>query len=197
MKTIDIVTFAAHSKKIPIKFLTPLKTELPSSWRILLAHMIDFYMVLMVWSLTFAVYSESIKKLLVTRSLNLAIPNLENVLLVVSASLLPLFCLTYFFFNYFMNHGQTLGMNYVNSRIQLRDKNFYEALKWAMTSVMLCFSLGLSYFITKQLWTNFKWKDYLYQDLMAYKEEFGIDLISQTNQASSEGLTENITKIAA
>lgn len=96
-----------------------------------------------------------------------------------------------------MNHGQTLGMNYVNSRIQLRDKNFYEALKWAMTSVMLCFSLGLSYFITKQLWTNFKWKDYLYQDLMAYKEEFGIDLISQTNQASSEGLTENITKIAA
>jgi len=195
MKTIDLVSLADHSQKIPTKFLTPTTNELPSSWRILLAHIIDFYMVLFMGSLTFTIYVQSIRTFFVTRSLNLAYS--ESALLTFSTSFLPLLTLTYFSFSYFMNHGQTIGMTFVKSRIEMQNKNFYESLNWAMTSVMLCFSLGLSYFITKDLWNNFKWKDYLYQDLIAYKEETGIDLLSQTNTVSKNSSTEEFTKIAA
>lgn len=195
MKTIDLVFYADRSKKIPSKILSPEIIERPSSWRILFAHAIDFYFVLLIGSLTSVMYSQSIKMFLVTRSLRLAYS--EQALLSFSTSFLPLLTLSYFSFCYFMNHGQTLGMTYVKSRIQMQDKNFYESLKWAMTSVFLCFSLGLSYFMTRDLWARFKWRDYLYQDLVAYKEEMGIDLLARTNLNSEEIAEKEHTKIAA
>lgn len=77
----------------------------------------------------------------------------------------PFTIFNYFFFSYFMNHGQTYGMYLADRRIVMESKNFREAFRWAFHSSLLCLSFGLSYFIKRALWENFTDHDYLYNNL--------------------------------
>jgi hypothetical protein len=178
MNPIDLIPFAEHSQKLPGKFLAPIaKQEKVSTWKILASHFIDFGLTFVATSVMTMLFSHSIKSILVTRSLQIAFS--EKNIASLAAPLVPLMLFSYFFFSYFMNHGQTIGMMLFKRRIAMQSKSFYEAAKWAAHSLFLVMTCGLSYVVGKSKWQNIKNQDYLYQDLISYKEFHTINLLSR------------------
>lgn len=189
MKQIDLVQFAEHSQKLPGKFLTPVqKKEQVSTARLLTAHMFDFGAVFVMTSVMGGMFNQSVKMILVSKSLNAAFSELT--VMSLAFSFLPMIVFSYFFFSYFMNHGQTFGMMVMKKRIEMESKSFSESLRWAAFSLMLCFSGGLSYFITKPFWRSFKGHDYLYSELMTEKQFAPINLLSEIDKFEEEKFEE-------
>lgn len=186
MKLIDLVVFADHSQKIPAAYLAPEIKKETSSWKIFASHFIDFSA---AWMITFALtalLAQSAHLMMVTQGLQKAFPMEEA--MSFSGRLLPLIVLSYFFFSYFMNHGQTFGMHKLNGRIQMTDKSFTEAFTWALHSFALCFSGGLVYALRPTQWKSVVPHDYLYRDLMESKADYSINLIEriECNQVVDE-----------
>src|SRR5690606_32413421 len=88
-----------------------------------------------------------------------------------------LFCsifVSYFFFSYFLNHGQTLGMHYMKIRIHSETNSFRYCLKWTLYSTFLLLTLGL---LVKQAkkwasqlgWGSVEVHDHLYKIMMEEK----------------------------
>ena len=183
MNPIDLIPFAEHSQRLPGKFLAPTAVkEKVSSWKILASHFIDFVITFTITSAMTMLFSHSVKMVFVTRSLRLAFS--EKEISSLAGPLLPLMIFSYFFFSYFMNHGQTPGMMLFKRRVNMQSKSFMEAAVWAAHSLFLCVSCGLSYFASKARWQNVKGHDYLYQDLVAYKEIQPVNLLSKVDEFS-------------
>lgn len=185
MNPIDLVPFAEHSQKLPGKFLAPLtaKESVPT-WKILASHFIDFTLTFVATSVITMLFSQSVKGILLTRSLRMAFS--EKDVAALAGPLLPLMLFSYFFFSYFMNHGQTAGMMLFKRRVNMKSKSFYEAALWASHSLILCLSCGLSYLAGKAKWKNIKGHDYLYQDLVSFKEVQAINLLSKVDEFAVE-----------
>ena len=183
MKIIDLVLFAEHSQKLPVKLLSPdTSIKKIDTGKILASHSIDFFLVLTVTSTVTTLFAHSVHLILVTQGLHLAFSKVD--LTKLTGSTLPLMLFGYFYFCYFMNHGQTYGMILTKNRIKMNNRNLGHVLRWATDSFLLCFSAGLSFFINKNKWLNFRQDDYLYKDLLTYKDEMQIDLLSRTLEDS-------------
>jgi len=52
--------------------------------------------------------------------------------------------------------------------------------------MLLCFSFGLSYFWQKSIWNKYRPHDYLYSDLVAYKESSPINLLEKIHEFENE-----------
>ena len=181
MNSIDLIPFAEHSQKLPGKYLAPVaKEEKVSTWKILASHLIDFSLTFVATSVMTMLFSHSVKSVLVTRSLRIAFS--EKDVAALAGPLIPLMLFSYFFFSYFMNHGQTVGMMVFKRRITMQSNSFYEAAKWAAYSLFLVMTCGLSYLVGKAKWQNIKNQDYLYQDLVSYKEVQAINLLSKIDE---------------
>lgn len=197
MNPIDLIPFAEHSQKLPGKYLAPIaKKEKSSTWKILASHFIDFGLTFVATSVMTMLFSHSIKSVLVTKSLRVAFS--EKSVAALSAPLIPLMLFTYLFFSYFMNHGQTVGMMLIKRRVEMKSKSFYEAAKWAAHSLILIMTCGLSYFVGKTKWQSMKGQDYLYQDLISYKEFRPVNLLSKIEEfkAVEEVVEEDWAKAA-
>ncbi len=196
MNPIDLVPFAEHSQKIPKTFLAPIASkESVSSWKIVGSHFVDFSITFALTSSMTALFSHSVKTVLVTRSLRIAFE--ESAIAALAAPVLPLMLFSYFFFCYFMNHGQTLGMMMFKRRVELKSKSFASAARWAAHSLILCLSCGLSYFFGKEKWENIKGHDYLYQHLVSFREIQPIILLSQTDSFAEDEVVQEEWKKAA
>jgi hypothetical protein len=179
MNPINLVNYAEQSLKVPSEFLAPNpKKQDWKIWKLFLGHYIDFFSAFIFTIIISGVFNNSIKTMLVTKGLQRAWTK-DFVIFTFSGSVLPTMLFCYFFFSYFLNDGQTWGMYLLKKRIRMKDKCFKEAALWACSSMVLCFSLGLSYFIHKEKWQNIKSYDYLYDHLMLDKDVAPINLLSE------------------
>lgn len=179
MKIIDLRPYADHAQKIPDRFLIDpaLKRVSYSNFKIILSHTIDFGIILGINFLLATFYNQSVQELLITN--NLFITYSPQLTFNFSISFIPLVSLTYFFTSYFMNHGQTFGMMIIKQRIKIAPNNFVKSIQWAVFSILVYLSGGLILLKKKIFLAAMKDSDYLYQDLMAYKDLPGINLVSE------------------
>lgn len=197
MNPIDLIPFAEHSQKLPGKYLAPIaRNEKASTWKILASHSVDFGLTFIATSVMTLFFSQSVKTVLVTRSLRMAFS--EKDVSSLAGPLIPLMVFSYFFFSYFMNHGQTLGMMLFKRRVDMQSKSFFEAAKWAAYSFFLVMTCGLSYIVGKSKWQNIKGHDYLYEDLVKYRDVAPINLLSKIEEfkVSEEVIEEELAKVA-
>lgn len=185
MTPIDLVPFAEHSQKLPAEFLSPKKTQdKHHTFKLLSAHSLDFFAVMMIIGVMTAMFSHGLQFFMVTRGLKLALP--ENLTTTFMSSIVPFAIFNYFFFSYFLNHGQTWGMIMMKKRVELKNKSFMASFKWAAYSTMLCLSCGISYAFMKHMWKGLKEHDHLYSDLMTFKNDSSINLLNTVDKWSSE-----------
>jgi hypothetical protein len=177
MKQVDLVPFAEYSEKIPETFFEPEDVKSPSSWQILGAHFVDFALSFMTSVFMCFMFNHFVKMLLVTKGLKLAYS--EALIVGMAGPILPLTMFSYFFFSYFFNAGQTYGMYTFKIRASMNEQSFRGAFTWAVYSQFLCVSCGLSYFLKPSIWTNIKAHDHLYTELMSYKEDYSMNLLSR------------------
>lgn len=164
MKKNDLILFHQSAPKEFKLLRFPTKKIKLETFKILLSHFIDLCISLII-------------TILVTSSLSEIIPVhskfAEDYLVSsnISFSLIsfPFVVLNYFFFSYLMNHGQSIGMHVFSKRIKLNYKSISEALIWATRSTALVLSFGLTYFVNKSPWQNYQDHDYLYLELINFK----------------------------
>lgn len=196
MNPINLVDFAEHSQKVPAQMLAPNahKNEF-KIWKVLVGHYLDFAVAFTTTMMMVAFFNLSLKTFLVTKGLQKAWS--DEVVLSFTASALPAMVFSYFFFSYFLNHGQTYGMHLLKKRISMQDKSFKEAALWACSSMVLCFTGGLSYFIQKDKWQSFSSHDYLYNHLMVDRPVSPVNLVSAIEEYNKEEVEEEYWSNAA
>lgn len=193
MNPIDLIQFAEHSQRLPTSFLFhEEEIRITPSWKILVAHIIDFSLVVTASSIMRILYENSIYALFVTKNLRHFFKTIDMTSL--SGPLLPIMIFSYFFFAYFMNHGQSYGMLILKNRIQMKEKSFFEAIKWASNSCLICLSCGVSFLIFKKKWQALKGHDYLYQALISLRD---VQINHQSdNRPAPETKVEDWAKVA-
>ncbi len=183
MTPIKLLLFAEHSKKVPNDYLHPIQQKSSvENWKIFFSHLVDFN-ISMIFTLIF-VKTTSIQ------FESFLFESHSNTLGSISFFVFPFMLLNYFFFSYFLNHGQTYGMHLTKKRIDLKMNSFTESFHWAAQSMILCFSFGLSYFWQKSIWNKCRSHDYLYSDLVAYKESSPINLLEKIHEFENEQILE-------
>jgi hypothetical protein len=177
MNQIDLVTFAEHSAKLPEQFLTPGKNaDKNHTLKLLSAHMMDFFAIVTIIGMTSAMFAHGVEFFMVTRGLKAALP--ASLAVTFMSTFVPFSIFNYYFFSYFMNHGQTWGMFMMKKRIDLRNKSFLDSMKWAAYSTLLCLSGGMTYAFMKTKWDVFKSHDHLYHELIAHKEDYSMNILN-------------------
>lgn len=196
MNPINLVDFAEHSQKVPAQLLAPgtKKTEF-KLWKVFLGHYLDFAAAVVTTTIMISFFNLSLKSYLVTKGLQRAWS--DEVVFSFTASALPAMVFSYFFFSYFMNHGQTWGMHLLKKRISMKEKSFKEAALWACSSMVLCFTCGISYLIQKDKWKNYKSHDYLYDHLMVDRPISPVNLVSAIEEYNKEEAEEEYWSNAA
>jgi len=177
MNPIKLIDYAEHSLKLPSEFLAPnAKKEDVKLWKVFLGHYLDFSAAVLTTTMMAAFFNLSLKSFMITKSLQKLWS--DDVVGSFTIGALPTMVFCYFFFSYFLNHGQTWGMHLLKKRVSMKDKSFKEAALWACSSMVLCFTCGLSYFIQKDKWQNVKANDYLYNHLMIERTLSPVHLVS-------------------
>jgi hypothetical protein len=178
----DLKDFAEHSQKLPKQLLSHIRPQKkPETLKLLLAHWIDFSLAMTATTIISEFYSQGIQTMMKTRPLESWFmgPVREDLFF----SLVPFVIFNYFFFFYFMNHGQSWGMVLTKNRIKINERSFLAALQWASHSTLLCLSCGLWYVLKKPQWAQVKTHDYLYDELVAYKDSKEINLLKRIEEA--------------
>lgn len=185
MKSIDLKKFAVYSQKLPDSFLDATVEEPKMGLtKVLASHFFDMGLCLSGFGIMVALYNVTVRSLLLTNKLQSAFS--EDYVGQVSMFFLPLVVFSYFFTSYFMNNGQTWGMNLFKARVKMKEQNFRESFLWAVHSMLLCFSSGTLLIASKTKWQDFSHKDYLYQELMLHKDVSSIDIFSYVDQTEEE-----------
>lgn len=181
MNPIDLKEFAEHSQKLPSEWLHPQskKSEF-KLWKVFFTHYLDFAAAFTTTVMIAAVFNQSLKALVVANSLQKVWK--DEIIMSFSASMLPFMVFSYFFFSFFMNHGQTWGMVLMKKRIEMKSQSFKDAGLWACYSMVLCFTGGLSYLIKKEKWQSFKPHDFLYDTLTMEREFAPVNLLSEIDK---------------
>ncbi len=170
MTPIDLIDYT-HSKKIPSALLSQNSVEAIDikSSKIIAAYFIDFMTITTISVMASAFLILSFNSWMVTSSLENAFEAIEFSSIIIN--FLPLMFMSYFFFSFFFNHGQTWGMNKMNHRIEMKEMSFRSSLVWAMFSTTLMMTGGLSFLFTYNWMKDknfgaFKKHDHLYFELM-------------------------------
>ena len=189
MTPIDLIGYTHSSKKIPSAILrhkSVQEIEIKST-KILAAYFLDFTAIATAAVMFTTILKISFSGLMVTSALDKAFENVEFASL--TFNLLPLIFMSYFFFSFFFNHGQTWGMNVMKYRITMKEMSFRSSLVWAMFSSVFMMTGGLSFLFTynkmkDKNWGEFKGHDHLYSELMQDKFYSPINLVQHANAIS-------------
>ena len=196
MRSLDLLTYANHSRRIPATLLMPTSPIQDfSAKRILLAHGADFWYAYFISSMMSMIALESTQFVLVSSGIKFQY--LQAITFNFSLLLFPMTMFSYFFFSYLMNHGQTYGMYLMKKRIKMEELSFRKAFKWALHSTLLCFSFGVSFLLRKEIWKSIKAQDYLYHELLTHRDVTHIDLLARTRDIESSGSEEISDQLAA
>lgn len=176
MKIIDLTLFAEHSQKLPSEYLEPKAKKETSSWAILAVHLIDFFVAYSITTMMTMLLSQSMGMIMAMSGLEKAFSFTKA--MEFSSKLLPLVVFSYFFFSYFFNQGQTVGMRYLKKRVNLPSQSFRQSFIWAFRSFLLCVTGGLSFLFSGTKWNMLESHDYLYEDLLSPKDFSAINLVA-------------------
>lgn len=181
MAPIDLKEFALKEQKVSKRLLFPETQKGPTpTWKILGAHYLDFLAVAFFTSFSAAVFNQSIKLFMNTKSLRLAFD--EHATLSLASSLLPMMLFSYFFLSYFLNQGQTWGMFTFKKRMKMPSQSFRDAFYWAAHSLFMCLTGGLFYLAKREEWQNLQKHDYLYHEMLLHREDYSIDLLKRIDE---------------
>lgn len=197
MTPIDLLDYTDSSSNIPqqvLKHSVPKHAEV-TTWKILVAHFIDFTSVLMMTFMGAKFLELSLNGYMAGSMLQRSFGQVPFAALVNSS--LPLMFMSYFFFSYFFNHGQTYGMYKMNLRIDMPELNFRSAFLWSMFSSALVMTGGLTLLFSRQWakekgWGTFKGHDHLWVDLMQERVLSPLSLVEISNQVQDKKVEENL-----
>lgn len=186
MTPIDLIDYTRSSHKIPAAALKPshVQSAPPATWKILAGYFLDFSTVTALTFTMSGLFKLSFNNLMVTRSLSKAFGAIPFQSL--TTSMLPLMFVSYFFFSYFFNHGQTVGMKMMKTRIEMPEMNFRSSFLWGMFSSAVFMTAGLSFVLTykwmqKKGWGEVKGHDHLYEVLMTERHLSPVNLVEMAN----------------
>lgn len=183
MIPVDLVLFAEHSLKLPENYLSPAR-PVEKKWPVFAALIIDFGMVFLGTLLMTAILNHGVGLFLVTNGPKAVFT--PDMVVNLSSTFLPVILFSYFFFSFFLNNGQTWGMQTMKKRIQMKEQSFQDAFKWAIWSGLLCYSCGLTHFFRKKAVEQIKAHDWLYHDLLAFRESSEINLMDLVQDVDEE-----------
>lgn len=183
MTPVNLLLFAEHSLKLPEQYLSPVR-PVEKKWPVFAAHMMDFGMVFLGTFMMTAIFNHGVGFFMVTRGPKAVFT--PEVVVNLSTTFLPLILFSYFFFSFFLNNGQTWGMQTMKKRIPMKEQSFKDAFKWAIWSGLLCYSCGLTHFFRQQAVNQIKAHDWLYHDLLAIREYSAINLLEHVQEFEEE-----------
>lgn len=188
MTTPDLVSQAYKKQKLQPENLGHAQAPI-STFKILSSHLLDFVVIYLATSACFKLLQASFEEMMMTKTLRKAW---------LFADHRPEFFVTfaiimvgYFFFSYFFDNGQTVGMKYTKTRYVLRQHSFSEALRATLFSVGLYFTGGMA---LKSLKSSIASHDYLYQELVIWRE--GPSMKLETFTSDSKWTEENFEQAA-
>ncbi len=185
-KPIELIDFV-KGKKIPSQLLEQrsYKPKSISAFRILMAYALDTFMIATSTFAIASIFKLSLATFIISDQLLDHFHDID--FNTMAFQLFPLMSLSYFFFSFFFNQGQTWGMHHLKVRLKMEHFNFQSSLSWAMYSCLVIMSIGLAYplaysMMKKKTQNTFEGHDHLYLSLMAERQLSPINLISKTEE---------------
>ena len=194
--TPNLLHYSSHSKKI-----SPAQLEMNKappeykSWKTLLAVFIDFYIVATATSLVSFVFQASSLSLMATPKMNYSLKmiNMDP----LSFSMLPLILVSYYFFSFYMNAGQSYGMKKMKVRFESCGYEVRSSILWAARTSSVIMTLGASMLFLKDLFrAECVAHDHLYHELMVQKEWAAPSLVERTTQENIYDIEEEFRRAA-
>ncbi len=186
MTPINLSDFTDSTKKIPTTLIQhiPEASHKIQKRKIAIAHAFDLLMVISATSFVSEFLQASLSRFMVTSELRAAFSQINYSSFMIS--LLPLMFTSYFFFSYFLNHGQTWGMKKMKTRVAIPAMSYRSSLVWAMFSASALMTAGLTLLayplIHKKGWGEMKDEDYLYVSLVQHKEIEALNLVEVSSR---------------
>lgn len=176
MHLIDLRNYADHSVKIPFAALNSYQTKKKLSvWKLILAYWIDASVVLSITLLTSMMFSAFNSLIMTSKSMQKVTGTDFSSFTFIFSVLM----VSYYFFSFFLNHGQSAGLYAIKTRIRMHDKSFISALKWSLFSAVNCLTGGfISIYFESSKWLVDH--DYLYSELLLDKNIHSVNLLERT-----------------
>lgn len=188
MSPIDLKKFALYSQKIPSEFLAPKK---PRKFKDLAvkAWTIDMVLIAIITKYVSAFSTMSLKSLFVTNNLHHAWTKSSHV--PTMFFFLGTTAVSYFFFSYFFNEGQTFGMKTMKCRISMKLHDMRDAFTWSLFSIATFISLGFFYnqklkWVISRSSAEIVSKDHLYENFVMIKDQKAFSLIDKIESQTIE-----------
>jgi hypothetical protein len=167
MTIIDILDYSESSQKIPSSLLnSSLRSKKINPLKVVLSHYLDFIVIVsltMTINAAFSFYFEgflpswNVKEIYHSQSSSF------------TAALFPVILMSYYFFSYLFNDGQSLGLHSYRLRVAAKKSSFRLIFANAFNSSLICLTGGLSFFWKPTL--KIVSHDYLYQNLLEIKDQ--------------------------
>jgi hypothetical protein len=203
MNPVDLIDYTNTKHKIPSFILDPHSKNQKdiSLWKIFATHLLDSMMIFQTTIMISVILKLSLSTYMVSGSLSKAFDRINFSTLTMQ--MVPLICVSYYFFSYFFNHGQTWGMNTLKNRIKMEELNFTSSLAWTLFSFGVVMTGGLSLvfsynWMQEKEWGKFMAHDHLYGSLIQDRELSPVNLVEhiQTNALQAEIERETFSKAA-
>lgn len=191
MNPIDLIYYTKTSNKIPGQLLKhkPVEIQSVKTWKIFTAYAID-YSTLVCMTAMLSVFLElAFKNYMVTQQLESAFSKIG--FSAFAFNFLPLVFVTYYFFSFFFNHGQSWGMSVMKNRIEMKEHSFRSSFYWAMISSIIMMTGGLALifarnWLQKKSWGDFRTHDHLYSILMQERYFSPVNLIDLSSDMNDK-----------
>lgn len=171
MNPVDLIDYTNTKEKIPSIILSPRSQNQKevTHWKILATHLLDSMMIFQTTIMISVILKLSLSTYMVSSSLNKAFERINFSTLTMQ--MIPLIFVSYYFFSYFFNHGQSWGMNTLKTRIKMEELDFRSSLAWTTFSCTFMITGGLSLFFAynwmqKKGWGKYMTHDHLYGSLL-------------------------------
>jgi len=175
MQELDLLDFTNTSHKIPKYYLGHEPLIKTSRYKVMLAHCLDFYMVFTIFNIFNVFINLNLNRYIITDSMEFS----SAIILKVSIAA-PLILLSYYFFSFFFNHGQTLGMKSFKLRTVMPEQSVNDSFITAYKTVLSVLTCGLAKkFIGENV---IKHEDYLYAEFMIHRDLAPINLLDEINK---------------
>jgi uncharacterized RDD family membrane protein YckC len=190
MAPYNLSDLAVKEIKLQKSHLTPAHEETHNG-KFLMAHFVDFWTVFWASTMMTGIFKTSTLTFMNSHILEQSWTNVSYVSFRMFAA--TLVGMTYFFMSYYMNNGQTFGMKLMKCRISMNSFCARSSFRWAVMSLSLYFTLGLSFKKGTSMLANFgkiASHDHLWQELMRQKEISAPDVRSLERETEVEQYSE-------
>lgn len=150
-----------------------------STFKILSAHFLDFAMIYGLSVLCSHFFNQTFSQFMITDSLEKAWSRAGHHAEFFAC--LTTLMVSYFFFSFFFNRGQSLGMKFQKLRVIVPEHSLKDSAKAALASLSLFVSGGLSLNQVEHLFVP---HDHLYLELVQVRDQHPLNLVDSIETAN-------------